>query len=237
MDPASRNRVLMIGGALIVIALLLVCGPLEGRFGGGQPGIDAVETTPDVAAAPPVLEAPAIDPTIDSEADARLGAAIGEADLANPIDALPVEALPIVPVPETVAPDPVPVRPPVKVAKTSPPKVARAEPPPVSAAGPEVAVPLVAVLPTADDGAARAADDFDSSLANMTNALDRDGGRVVDRFAPPVDSGPRVALAPQGFNAFALRPCDNPGAACQNVRPRPKARPTPAAGGSVIPSP
>jgi len=50
MDPASRNRVLMIGGALIVIALLLVCGPLEGRFGGGQPGIDAVETPPDVAA-------------------------------------------------------------------------------------------------------------------------------------------------------------------------------------------
>jgi hypothetical protein len=237
MDPASRNRVLMIGGALIVIALLLVCGPLEGRFG-GQPGLDAVETTPDVAAAPPASEAPAIDPTLAGElesTDALTGVAIEESDLAKPIEAQPVEALPIVPVPPVVAA--APDRPPVKVAKEAAPTVTRAEAPPVSAAGPEVPVALVAALPTAEERAATAADDFDSSLADITNALDRDGIKVVDRFAPPVDSGPRAAMSPQGFNAFALRPCANPGAGCQNVQPRQRARPTPAAGGSVIPSP
>jgi len=235
MDPASRNRVLMIGGALIVIALLLVCGPLEGRFGGGQPGLDAVETTPDVAAAPPASEAPEIDPTFAGELEATdglTGVAIEEGDLVKPIEAQPIEALPIAAVPPVVAV--VPDRPPVKVAKEAAPTVTRAETPPVSAAGPDVPVALIAAVPTAGE---RAANDFDSSLADITNALDRDGTKVVDRFAPPVDSGPRVALSPQGFNAFALRPCANPGAGCQNVQPRQRARPTPAAGGSVIPSP
>ncbi len=50
MDATSRNRILMIGGALIVIALLLVCGPLGPQLGGdgsttGEP--------PSVAAGPP----------------------------------------------------------------------------------------------------------------------------------------------------------------------------------------
>ena len=232
MDSASRNRVLMVGGALIVIALLLVCGPLEGRFG-GQRGIEIVETTPDVAAGPPEPEAPAIDATPVVETvptEVEMDTAIGEGDLADSLEAEPVEAVPVVPVPPVVAK--APVRPPAKVAKAVPPTVARADLPPVSAAGPPVAVE-----PTAEERAARAADDFDSSLAGFTNAVEGDGANVVDRFAPPVDSGPRVALAAQGFNAFALRPCDTPGAGCQNVQPRQRARPTPAAGGSVIPTP
>jgi len=219
----------MIGGALIVIALLLVCGPLEGQFGGGQPGIDAVETTPDVAAVPPVIEAPEFDPTPATEAATTgvlMGAAVGESDLANPLAAQPVDALPIVPAPvsspKAVAPALAPSAP-VKVAKAPAPKAVRADPPPVAAAGPSPSE--------------LAAKDFDSSLADATNALDRDDANVVNRFAPPVDSGPRVTLAAQGFNAFALRPCDTPGAACQNAQPRQRSRPTPAAGGSVIPTP
>ncbi|MEZ4355362.1 MAG: hypothetical protein R3F16_17100 [Myxococcota bacterium] len=47
MNPRTRNT-LMIGGALIVVALLLVCGPLAGRFGGRQ------SEPPSVAAGPPV---------------------------------------------------------------------------------------------------------------------------------------------------------------------------------------
>jgi hypothetical protein len=183
-----------------------------------------------------VLEEPAIDPTPVVEAattGALMGAAIGESDLANSLDAQPVEALPIVPAPVAVAPAPAP-RAPVKVAKAPVAKAVRAEPPPVSARGPEAAVPVVAPAPSA---AERAAQDFDSSLADATNALDANDGNLVNRFAPPVDSGPRVTLAAQGFNAFALRPCDNPGAGCQNVQPRQRARPTPAAGGSSIPTP
>ena len=49
MSPTSRNT-LMIGGALILIALLLVCGPLSGRFGSGGSN---VEEAPSVAAGPP----------------------------------------------------------------------------------------------------------------------------------------------------------------------------------------
>ncbi len=49
MSPTSRNT-LMIGGALILIALLLVCDPLLDRLGlGGK----SVEEAPSVAAGPP----------------------------------------------------------------------------------------------------------------------------------------------------------------------------------------
>ena len=53
MSPTSRNT-LMIGGALILIALMLVCGPLSDRLGLGGKG---VEEAPSVAAGPPVEEA------------------------------------------------------------------------------------------------------------------------------------------------------------------------------------
>ena len=52
MDANARNRVLLVGGALILIALLLVCGPLDGRFGEGT----GVKEGPPVAATPPEPE-------------------------------------------------------------------------------------------------------------------------------------------------------------------------------------
>ena len=69
MSPTSRNT-LMIGGALILIALMLVCGPLSGRLGGGGPN---VEQAPAVAAGPP-----ADDESVDSnQGDALKVAALG----------------------------------------------------------------------------------------------------------------------------------------------------------------
>ncbi len=71
----SRNqKTIMIGGALILIALFLVCGPLTGRFGGPA----SVGEPPSVAAGPPagvgVLGAGA--------AGAIVGAGVGEGQLA-----------------------------------------------------------------------------------------------------------------------------------------------------------
>lgn len=213
MDPASRNRVLMVGGGLIVIALLLVCGPLEGQFGEGQ---KTVEPLPPVAAAPPV---PAIDPQALAEAVATgavTGAVIGESDLGADIEE-PAEAAARI-AEAVVPPAPAPV---VEHVRDAAPKVADVTPkksapklPAVSAAGPMIAAPIG---PTAEELAANAANDFDNSIGDAAKGFD---SSVVDRFAPPVDSGPRispVASAAQGFNSLALRPCDSPGAGCQNV--------------------
>ena len=60
MTPTTRNT-LVIGGGLIVIALLLTCGPMSGLFGGGE---DATETVALVEAeieTPPVSAAPQVD--------------------------------------------------------------------------------------------------------------------------------------------------------------------------------
>ena len=56
MTPTSRNS-LMIGGALIVIALLLTCGPLSGLFGPDAAKVEA----PPVAAGPPEGEGESLD--------------------------------------------------------------------------------------------------------------------------------------------------------------------------------
>ena len=68
MTPTSRNS-LMIGGGLIVIALLLTCGPMRGLFGGAPPA--TVTEPPSVAAGPPE-EAPA--PADADAADAMVSA-------------------------------------------------------------------------------------------------------------------------------------------------------------------
>ncbi|MBC8188150.1 MAG: hypothetical protein H8E78_08115, partial [Proteobacteria bacterium] len=67
MSPTSRNT-LMIGGALILIVLLLVWGPLEDRFGTGGSKVDE---TPPVAAGPPADSAGAL-------AGAELGGAVSD---------------------------------------------------------------------------------------------------------------------------------------------------------------
>ena len=50
MSPTSKNA-LKIGGALILIALFLVCGPLRDRLGSGGKN---VEEPPSVATGPPL---------------------------------------------------------------------------------------------------------------------------------------------------------------------------------------
>ncbi len=71
MSPTSRNT-LMIGGALILVALLLVCGPLSGQFGSGG---STVEEAPSVAAGPPVDAGAALGAAASG---AMAGARIGE---------------------------------------------------------------------------------------------------------------------------------------------------------------
>lgn len=71
MTPTTRNT-LVIGGGLIVIALLLTCGPMSGLFGSGE---DATETVASVEAeieTPPVSAAPQVD---EADAMAMAGAA------------------------------------------------------------------------------------------------------------------------------------------------------------------
>ena len=79
MSPTSRNT-LMIGGALILIALMLVCGPLSDRLGLGGKG---VEEAPSVAAGPPVVEVESADAVEAVAAGALVGASNREPDVAS----------------------------------------------------------------------------------------------------------------------------------------------------------
>jgi hypothetical protein len=72
MSPTSRNT-LRIGGALILIALLLVCGPLSDRFGSAGA---AKQEAPSVAAGPPP---DAAGPLAAAATGALAGAVLGEA--------------------------------------------------------------------------------------------------------------------------------------------------------------
>jgi hypothetical protein len=195
MDPASRNRVLTVGGALIVVALLLVCGPLEGRLGKKGP----VETAPSVASAPPEVAMPAVEepeivalPVLPVTDESEDKGAVGEG-------ASVVAAAPVVPLAGVAADD-------------HDADVAKA--PPVSAGPPPVAVVPVVAGPSAAELAQNA---FDSSSGDAAPTS------LLDRFAPPVDSGPgtsTLALAlDQGFGAGGasmLRACDTPGGGCRN---------------------
>lgn len=196
MDATSRNRILMVGGALVVVALLLVCGPLEGEF-----GKDRVESTPPVAAAPPLIE-PEPEPEVVAVVPAEPIAA--DEGLADEMPAA-VESAPVVPV--VAAP----------VVASSGSKSPAPTPPPVSAAPPPV-VPIVAG-PSAAELAQNA---FDAAQDEGPKS------NLRDRFAPDVDSGPSASLlALDSFgqgNAFQIRPCDTPGAACRNPVPRTVAR-------------
>lgn len=204
MSPTSRNA-LKIGGALILIALLLVCGPLSDRFGSGGKG---VKEAPPVAAGPP----PAVDST-DAITAAATGALVG-ASVAGPeaaaggIEEPIVSQTPIVPIAAVAA---------ASVAGATSAAVAggnghaHATPPPVSAAGPVAAV--------VEPDVARV---FDDALASA-NPLGI-GGALVDRFAPPVSAGPALAQNPAGqpfglTGGDVLLPCDTPGSGCRNVSP------------------
>jgi len=233
MDPTSRNRVLMIGGALILIALLLVCGPLEGRFGGEREG---TSEPPAVAAGPPEHALDAVDA---AAAGALAGAALGE-NAGALTDAGVAEATdrPVVAGAEAGAggasagsPGPAPAVVAGVAAgaagtgaaaeaadggggggtpgsTTSP---SASELPPVSAG-----VPLAPVAGAV--AATTAASTFDEALsASPSQAL----GPAVDLFPPPVAGAAPLALAsasqPFGLDSTLLRPCDDPGSGCRNI--------------------
>lgn len=81
MNPTTRNS-LMIGGALIVTALLLTCGPMTNWFGMGKTKLDA---SADVAAGPPPPSADTntAGALAAASAGAMAGAQVGTADLAG----------------------------------------------------------------------------------------------------------------------------------------------------------
>lgn len=69
---------------------------------------------------------------------------------------------------------------------------------------------------------------FDGKLAQVTAAAEEGpgvgaAGKVVERFAPPVASGAGASAFAAGtdgrgaLSVNALRPCDDPGAACRNL--------------------
>ena len=242
MTPTTRNS-LMVGGVLIVIALLLTCGPIRGIFGAGDAGTSADVATSDATPLPPVGAA------LPVNTDAALGAAttgavagsqIGSADTA----AVASEA------PESVAPVLVAGAAAEAAGAAAEAAGAAAEaagaadegasvavastdivPPAVSASPPSVPVststmavdPAIALA--ASTAAAAAFDDafgngFAGGMADMPAE-----GVVMARFAPPVAaiSSQRLALndvdRAVGIGAEGIRaPCDSPGAGCRRLQ-------------------
>ena len=227
MSPTSRNT-LMIGGALILIVLLLVWGPLEDRFGTGGSKVDE---TPPVAAGPPADSAGALagaelgdavsdvlaeaspDPC-DEEAVSADGAEIDTSDC-PPVageddeDVLSGIGGPVV-VAAGAAPKPAPA---VVVAP-------RAPTPPVSAGVPDtkVAEPIAA---TTDPSPKTTPGDFDVALVTAKDSNQGVGpaGKIVERFAPPV-----AAPADPGFGVVSsmksgplILPCDAAGSGCRST--------------------
>jgi len=235
MTPTTRNSVL-VGGVLIVIALLLTCGPIRGIFGAGDAGTGADVATSDATPLPPVGAA------LPVNTDAALGAAattgavagsqIGSADTA----AVASEA------PESVAP--------VLVAGAAGAaaeaagdadegaSVAAAStdivPPAVSASPPslpvststmaEVVEPAIALAAASAAAAAAFDDAFGNGFAGGMADMPAEGVFVA-RFAPPVAaiSSQRLALndidRAVGIGAEGIRaPCDSPGAGCRRLQ-------------------
>jgi hypothetical protein len=210
MTPTSRNT-LMIGGALIVIALLLTCGPWKNLLGGGD---RAGETLPSVAAAPPV-EAEEILPT----AGAVAGDQPDDIDVSTTAGAAGPQVAPIV-----VAGAAAGAGVAAATASSTSSSTSSPAPPAASAGVPDTPVAAViapnpAVLAAAAALAAVSAfdDAFDGGDAVFA------AGSAVDRFPPPVAAGgPALALvaASQPFGTLAgsiRQPCDSPGAGCQRI--------------------
>jgi hypothetical protein len=209
MSPTSKNA-LKIGGALILIALFLVCGPLRGRFGSGGKN---VEEPPSVATGPP-LEPVEIDTTDAVEAVAA-GALFGTPD----------------PAPEVVAPledvkteDDLPGLPIVVAAATGVVAGAAVVADSGAGSGGSVLPPVSAGVPptnvSAVAPAVAAASAFDESMASRD--APGNAGAAAARFAPPVaaqgDSLLALATEPFGMESGSLlQPCDSPGSGCQNL--------------------
>ena len=97
MTPTTRNS-LMVGGALIVIALLLTCSPIRGMFGAGDAGTSADVATSDATPLPPVGAAPPVNTGAALGAattGAVAGSQIGSADAAAVAGAASNSAAPV----------------------------------------------------------------------------------------------------------------------------------------------
>jgi len=191
-----------IGAALILIALLLVCGPISDRMGGRE----SARKAPSVAAGPPV--APPVDPSGAVEAvaaGALVGASVAETDAAASGDGKAGRDLPMVP---------------VVAAATAGAAAGAAAAADSGTGGGSVPPPVSAGVPATEV----AADTFDESLDKAMAS--RDGlGPAGMRFPPPVaasgDSGQAFASNAEAFlidSGELLRPCDSPGSGCQNLK-------------------
>lgn len=239
MSPTSRNT-LMIGGALILIALLLVCDPLLDRLGRGG---KSVEEAPSVAAGPPLDALEPADVLEAVAAGALVGTTVAQTDAATPADVSDVGDVKAADDSAVVADAGVedPGDDTLTAAGVAAAGVA------AGAAGAGMAgdagtggggavLPAVSAgVPTTDvasdesSGAAAAvaaASAFDDALASAMASSDELGGagRAVERFAPPVAAagGSPLALAgaaqPFGIDGGdLLRPCDTPGSGCRNL--------------------
>jgi len=234
MTPTTRNS-LMVGGALIVIALLLTCGPIRGIFGTGDAGTSADVATSDATPLPPVGAA------LPVNTGAALGAAttgavagsqIGSADTAAVASAASNSVAPVLVAGAAGAAEAA-----GSGAADAGASVAAASTdialPAVSASPPSVPVsnsimaavvnPAIALAATA--AAASAFDNaFDNGFAGGMADMPAEGA-VVGRFAPPVAaiSSQQLALngvdRAVGIGAAGIRaPCDSPGAGCRNVQ-------------------
>jgi len=215
----------MIGSALIVIALLLTCGPLRDWFGGAGGG---GETIPPVAAGPPDDAAGTLGA---AAAGAVAGAQLGDSDIAgmaaeevsvdadagSGVDAADVAAGAAVAGAAAAGSAAASSGGGAATSASSAPVL-----PPVSAGVPDTEVASAGVESPAALAAAAAASVFDDSFEGADAVSG--AGPIVARFAPPVAAvgGSPLALSaasqPFGIQEGGVRqPCDSPGAGCQNI--------------------
>lgn len=216
LSPTSRNS-MKIGAALILIALLLVCGPISDRMSGRE----SVRETPSVAAGPPVVP---IDPSGAVEAAAAgalVGASVGETNAAAAGDGKANDDLPVVVAAATVGAA-------AGVAGAADSGTGGGSVlPPVSAGVPVPATDVASGgLSEAADASVASAEEFDKFLDSAMASESRVGpGPAAARFPPPVaangDSGQAFASNAEAFRIDTgelLRPCDSPGSGCQNLK-------------------
>lgn len=215
MSPTSKNA-LKIGGALILIALFLVCGPLRDRLGSGGKN---VEEAPSVATGPP-LEPVDLDTTPAVEAVAA-GALVGILapgfEAVAPLEDVKTEddspALPIVAAAATSAAAA------AAVAADSGSGSSRPVLPAVSAGVPPTEAATDEIPGVAAAVAAVSA--FDDSMESSDLGM---AGSAADRFPPPVaaaggDSLLALSTEPFGMDSGnLLQPCDSPGSGCQRLK-------------------
>jgi len=212
MSPTSKNA-LKIGGALILIALFLVCGPLRDRLGSGG---NNVEGAPSVASGPP-LEPVEVDTTDALEgiaAGVLIGTSASEPQAVAPLEDVETkDDLPVLPIVAAAAAG-------AAVAADTGTGSGGTVLPPVSAGVPPTNV-VADEIPGVDPAVA-AASAFDESRASRDGPGGR-AGRAVNIFPPPVDAEGDSLLAlstePFGMDSGSLlQPCDSPGSGCQNLR-------------------